>query len=132
MIIWEKVEKILEAMSSFESNWIECEARLFFVLPCLQYCMENHFSSAGVMGDSKMKLASSLLAVDELSGSIYYQHNYITVDANWQKVDSAIGDYYDWASDGSFCKHWVFIFSYALYSAGISFNLRRCGFIVMG
>ncbi len=50
-----------------------------------------------VMGDCKNEIVDSLLAVDELSGSIYYQQNYITVDANWQEGETYIGDYYSWA-----------------------------------
>lgn len=47
-------------------------------------------------GDAKHEIRDSLLAVDNLSGSIYYQQNYITVDANWQEGVTWIGDYYDW------------------------------------
>lgn len=47
-------------------------------------------------GSSKHEIADSLLAVYELSGSIYYQQNYLTVDANWQESGTYIGDYYDW------------------------------------
>ncbi|MCK9434387.1 MAG: hypothetical protein M0R32_06075, partial [Candidatus Cloacimonetes bacterium] len=36
------------------------------------------------LGNPKHEIVDSLLAVDELSGSIYYQQNYLTVDANWQ------------------------------------------------
>ncbi len=50
-----------------------------------------------IMGDSKNEIVDSLLAVDELSGSIYYQQNYLTVDANWQEGNTYIGDYYSWA-----------------------------------
>jgi len=50
-----------------------------------------------VMGDYRNEIVDSLLAVDVLSGSIYYQHNYITVDANWQEGETWIGDYYSWA-----------------------------------
>ncbi|HPI26742.1 MAG TPA: FlgD immunoglobulin-like domain containing protein, partial [Candidatus Cloacimonadota bacterium] len=49
------------------------------------------------LGNSKHEIVDSLLAVDELSGSIYYQQNYITVDANWQEGETYIGDYYSWA-----------------------------------
>lgn len=42
-------------------------------------------------------IVDSLLAIDQLSGSIFYQENYITVDANWQESGTYIGDYYDWA-----------------------------------
>jgi len=48
------------------------------------------------IGNSKHEIVDSLLAVDELSGSIYYQQNYLTVDANWQESQTYIGDYYDW------------------------------------
>jgi len=48
------------------------------------------------IGNSKHELVDSLLAVDQLSGSIYYQQNYLTVDANWQDGDQYFGDYYDW------------------------------------
>ncbi|HOH98447.1 MAG TPA: FlgD immunoglobulin-like domain containing protein [Candidatus Cloacimonadota bacterium] len=48
------------------------------------------------LGNSKHEIVDSLLAVDELSGSIYYQQNYLTVDSNWQEGETYIGDYYDW------------------------------------
>ena len=48
------------------------------------------------LGNSKHEIVDSLLAVDELSGSIYYQQNYLTVDANWQEGETWIGDYYNW------------------------------------
>ncbi len=48
------------------------------------------------LGNPKHEIVDSLLAVDELSGSIYYQQNYLTVDANWQEGLTYIGDYYDW------------------------------------
>jgi hypothetical protein len=41
-------------------------------------------------------IVDSLIAIDQLSGSIYYQQNYVTVDANWQEGQTWIGDYYDW------------------------------------
>lgn len=47
-------------------------------------------------GNSKHEIVDSILAVDELSGSIYYQQNYLTVDSNWQEGETYIGDYYDW------------------------------------
>lgn len=47
------------------------------------------------IGNSKHEIVDSLLAVDNLSGSIYYQQNYITVDANWQEGETWIGDYYN-------------------------------------
>ena len=47
-------------------------------------------------GSTKHEIVDSLLAVDRLSGSIYYQKDYITVDANWQEGETYIGDYYDW------------------------------------
>ena len=49
------------------------------------------------LGNSKHEIVDSLLAVDELSGSVYYQQNYLTVDANWQESQTYIGDYYSWA-----------------------------------
>ena len=49
------------------------------------------------LGNPKHEIVDSLLAVDELSGSIYYQQNYLTVDANWQEGLTYIGDYYSWA-----------------------------------
>ena len=66
-------------------------------------CFTSAALSAGAdpfttkIGNSKHEIVDSLLAVDELSGSIYYQQNYLTVDANWQEVDSVIGDIYNWA-----------------------------------
>lgn len=48
------------------------------------------------LGNSKHEIVDSLLAVYELSGSIYYLQNYITVDANWQEGNTYIGDYYHW------------------------------------
>ena len=45
---------------------------------------------------AKHEIVDSLWAVDRLSGSIYYQNNYITVDANWQEGETYIGDYYSW------------------------------------
>jgi hypothetical protein len=47
-------------------------------------------------GGSKHEIVDSLYAVDQLSGSIYYQQNYLTVDANWQEGETYLGDYYDW------------------------------------
>lgn len=46
-------------------------------------------------GDAKHEIRDSLLAVDQLSGSIYYQQNYTTVDANWMAGETYLGDYYD-------------------------------------
>jgi len=46
-------------------------------------------------GDAKHEIRDSLLAVDNLSGSIYYQQNYTTVDANWMAGETYLGDYYD-------------------------------------
>jgi hypothetical protein len=46
--------------------------------------------------DTKQEIRDSLLAVYTHSGSIYYQQNYLTVDANWQEGQTWIGDYYDW------------------------------------
>lgn len=51
----------------------------------------------GKKASAKHEIVDSLLAVDELSGSIYYQNNYITVDSNWQEGETWIGDYYSWA-----------------------------------
>ena len=48
------------------------------------------------LGNPKHEIVDSLYAVDQLSGSIYYQQNYLTVDANWQEGHTYIGDYYDW------------------------------------
>ena len=48
------------------------------------------------LGNPKHEIVDSLYAVDQLSGSIYYQQNYFTVDANWQEGHTYIGDYYDW------------------------------------
>lgn len=45
--------------------------------------------------EDKTVIVDSLFAVDRLSGSIYYQRNYITVDANWQEGQTWIGDYFD-------------------------------------
>ena len=47
------------------------------------------------IGNSKHEIVDSLLAVDNLSGSIYYQQNYTTVDANWMAGETYLGDYYD-------------------------------------
>jgi hypothetical protein len=47
------------------------------------------------ISNSKHEIVDSLIAVDQLSGSIYYQQNYITVDANWMGGHSYIGDYWD-------------------------------------
>ena len=49
-----------------------------------------------VAGDTKNVIVDSLLAVDELSGSIFYRRNYTTVDVCWQEGLTYIGDYYDW------------------------------------
>jgi len=68
---------------------------VFFLFSVIIYGESLQFSE--VMGDSKNEIVDSLLAVDELSGSIYYQQNYITVDANWQEGETYIGDYYSWA-----------------------------------
>jgi hypothetical protein len=40
-------------------------------------------------------IVDSLIAVDQLTGSIFYQQNYITVDASWMEGATYIGDYYD-------------------------------------
>jgi hypothetical protein len=45
----------------------------------------------------KSVIVDSLLAVDELSGSIYYEQNYTNVYSNWQGGQTYIGDYYSWA-----------------------------------
>ncbi len=103
MIIWGKSRKKDTGgnMSSLRANWITEYMRskvVFFVFTLFAVIMYGEsLQFSEVMGDSKNEIVDSLLAVDELSGSIYYQHNYITVDANWQEVDSAIGDYYSWA-----------------------------------
>lgn len=51
---------------------------------------------SGKIGQTKHEIVDSLLAVDQLSGSIYYLQNYLTVDANWQEGETWIGDYYSW------------------------------------
>jgi hypothetical protein len=51
---------------------------------------------SGKIGPTKHEIVDSLLAVYELSGSIYYQQNYLTVDANWQEGNTYTGDYYNW------------------------------------
>ena len=59
------------------------------------------FLYAGDMGSSRSYAAKeavivdSLIAVDQLSGSIFYQQNYVTVDANWMEDAMYLGDYYD-------------------------------------
>jgi hypothetical protein len=88
-------------MSSIRSNWIAEYMSIAFVIcvfilfTVILYGESLPFSDT--MGVSKNEIVDSLLAVDELSGSIYYQNNYITVDANWQEGETYIGDYYSWA-----------------------------------
>ena len=50
-----------------------------------------------VGGGTRNVIVDSLLAVDELSGSIFYRRNYTTVDVCWQEGETYIGDYYSWA-----------------------------------
>lgn len=69
-----------------------CSIALLLIMGLL-FAEANPFTSKI---DSKHEIVDSLLAVDELSGSIYYQQNYLTVDANWQEGQTYIGDYYDW------------------------------------
>jgi hypothetical protein len=47
------------------------------------------------ISNSKHEIVDSLIAVDQLSGSIFYQQNYATVDASWMEGATYIGDYYD-------------------------------------
>lgn len=47
-------------------------------------------------GDAKHELRDSLLAVDNLSGSIIYLENYAAIESNWQEGQTYIGDVYDW------------------------------------
>ncbi len=87
-------------MSSIRSNWI-AEYMSFAVVVCVFILLSvvlygESLPFSDTMGVSKNEIVDSLLAVDELSGSIYYQNNYITVDTNWQEGETYIGDYYDW------------------------------------
>ena len=88
-------------MSSIRSNWI-AEYMSFAVVVCVFILLTvilygESLPFSDTMGVSKNEIVDSLLAVDELSGSIYYQNNYITVDTNWQEGETWIGDYYSWA-----------------------------------
>jgi hypothetical protein len=47
-------------------------------------------------GDSKQEIRDSLLAIDNLSGSIIYLENYAVIESNWQEGETYIGDVYDW------------------------------------
>lgn len=69
-----------------------------FIISFLQCCLIASGTAPLKANDIKEPIiVDSLLAVDQLSGSIYYQENFITVDSNWQEGNTYIGDYYDWA-----------------------------------
>ena len=73
----------------------KCLISIFLTLLFLSHLHADPFT--GKIGRTKHEIVDSLLAVDQLSGSIYYQQNYATVDANWQEGLTYIGDYYSWA-----------------------------------
>ncbi len=69
---------------------------LAFSLLLCSVCFADSFGQAHFRAEDKGVIVDSLVTVDQLTGSIYYQRNYITVDANWQEELTYIGDYYDW------------------------------------
>ncbi|MDD3535086.1 MAG: hypothetical protein PHC50_02945, partial [Candidatus Cloacimonetes bacterium] len=64
------------------------------IFASLLFAVADSFTAKN--GSTKHEIVDSLLAVDRLTGSIYYQNNYTTVDANWQESETYIGDVYNW------------------------------------
>ena len=99
---------------------------IFLTLLFLSHLHADPFT--GRIGRTKHEIVDSLLAVDQLSGSIYYQQNYSTVDANWQEGNTYIGDCYDWGWMVRFAS--IGYLSFELPIIPVGYKLQSAGLMM--